>query len=317
MEENKINIAAILKEKPQGTKLYSPYLGNVWFSQINERDSVSFKPSWGTGYAVRMDGIAFDGGEVMLFPSKQMRDWEKFAWKKGDVLDSNDGLTSCIFEGWANSTYTQFFSKYHHDDCAVHEDDAWQYQILCNTADYYKSNAPESFIELLEKHEGGKLNRETLTIERDVAKGLVGELCYLEGKGMCIVSMLEKINDDTFEFGDCVSWKDGEPGKKEYSIKFSEPVKKEDLTVLRRATKKEIYEYMVTKGRNTFKTFDKVLVRDEDSCCWEPAFFLYMNYDNIEYSYYCKSLEAESPESYKQCVPYKGCEHIAFTIDPF
>ena len=316
MEENYINIAAILKEKPAELKLYSPTYGYIRFNGVH-KGRVYFYSEDTNAHSVKQNGKMYDDGECIIFPSKSMRSWEKFAWKKGDVLDSDDGFRTCLFGGWKDNTYTEFFGKYHYCPAQCDEEDVWQYQIVCKTEDFYKSNAPESFMELLEKHEGGKLNLETLTIERDVARGLIGEFCYFEGKGLCVVSMLEKVNEDTFEFGDCVSWKDGEPDKKQYSINFYKPAKKEDVTVLRRATKQEYYEYMITKGRHTFKTFDKVLVRDDDNNEWEPAFFLRMNMDNKNYPYFCKILDIGFAESYKQCVPYKGYEHLAFTTDPF
>ena len=43
-------------------------------------------------------GNMYDGGECIIFPSKEMRDWSKFSWKKGDVLISNDGGTEVIFD---------------------------------------------------------------------------------------------------------------------------------------------------------------------------------------------------------------------------
>ena len=325
MEENKINIAAILKEKPNA-RIYD-LLHNIYVKLDNISTTDGETVIWCTkkypdktsyfGYSELGTERGWLDGLQVLKPSKEMQDWSKFAWKKGDVLDSNDGFRTCLFDGWKDDTYTQFFGKYVYCPAQRDEEDVWQFRIRYDTADYYKSNAPESFIELLEKHEGGKLNLETLTIERDVAKGLIGEFCYFEIKGLCIVSMLEKINEDTFELGDCVSWKDGEPSKKEYSIKFDEPVKKGDLPVIGRATKEEIFEYMVTKGRHTLKTFDKVLVRDGDNDKWFPAFFLKMNENNESYPYFCKAMDIESALSYKQCVPYKGCEHLAFTKDPF
>ena len=37
------------------------------------------------------NGKLYDDGECVVFPSKEMRDWSKFAWKKGDVLVNKDG----------------------------------------------------------------------------------------------------------------------------------------------------------------------------------------------------------------------------------
>lgn len=98
--ETKINIVEILKDKPQGTKLYSSACGEC---KLEEVDDKSFKISFynskfgfmngGEGYLDK-NGKLYDDGECVVFPSKEMRDWSKFAWKKGDVLVSNDTDTA-------------------------------------------------------------------------------------------------------------------------------------------------------------------------------------------------------------------------------
>ena len=42
---------------------------------------------------------------VLSSPSKEMRDWSKFQWEKGDVLISNDGGTEVIFDEWYDDMY--------------------------------------------------------------------------------------------------------------------------------------------------------------------------------------------------------------------
>lgn len=92
--EEKLNIVEILKDKPRGTKLYSSACGKC---KLEEVDDKSFKISFynskfgfmngGEGYLDK-NGKLYDDGECVVFPSKEMRDWHKFAWKKGDVLIS-------------------------------------------------------------------------------------------------------------------------------------------------------------------------------------------------------------------------------------
>lgn len=110
--ETKLNIAEILKCKPKGTKLYSPLFGDVYLSSV--KDSIINVEHHG--------GITkfFDNGryynypesELLLFPSKEMRDWSKFAWKKGDVLVSEDNV-HIIFEYFENDDYTRFKGKHY------------------------------------------------------------------------------------------------------------------------------------------------------------------------------------------------------------
>lgn len=102
--ETRINIAKILKNKPSGTKLYSIVHGECTFETItDEIFKINFCNSkFGLTQSGECTLIKFgnmyDGGECIIFPSKEMRDWSKFSWKKGDVLISNDGSIEVIFD---------------------------------------------------------------------------------------------------------------------------------------------------------------------------------------------------------------------------
>lgn len=85
MEQNNINIAAILEGMPKGTKLYSPMCGLCFLenAEVYKEDptqaTVEVFDTYNARYAFDNFGKYTDEGEVMLFPSKDMRDWEKFA----------------------------------------------------------------------------------------------------------------------------------------------------------------------------------------------------------------------------------------------
>lgn len=102
--EIKINITTILKNKPKGTKLYSTVHGKCTLEAITDE---IFKINFCTSkFGLTQSGECtlikfgnmYDGGECIIFPSKEMRDWSKFQWEKGDVLISNDGGTEVIFD---------------------------------------------------------------------------------------------------------------------------------------------------------------------------------------------------------------------------
>lgn len=105
-----MNIATILKDKPKNTKLYSSIFGDMYFSGVEDNIIKVIHQ----GQIV----IFFDNGryynypesEPLLFPSKEMRDWEKFTWKKDDVLVNSSGF-KLFFDRWANDDYTRFFGK--------------------------------------------------------------------------------------------------------------------------------------------------------------------------------------------------------------
>ena len=107
-----------------------------------------------------------DGLQILL-PSKEMRDWSKFAWQKGDVLVSNDGGTEVIFYNWYDDTYTNFYGK-HRLDSENKNNIKYNDAFLCTTGRYSleDKDAAQTYINTIEEKLGGKLNRETLEIEK-------------------------------------------------------------------------------------------------------------------------------------------------------
>ena len=120
--EKEINIAEILKDKPQGTKLYD-LLYNVdveldtisttdtetvvWCTNETDNNTTCYR-----GYSEFGTVRGCPDGLQILLPSKEMRDWGKFAWKKGDVLISNDGKKEVFFNGFTDDTYALFKAKH-------------------------------------------------------------------------------------------------------------------------------------------------------------------------------------------------------------
>ena len=87
MNEN-LNLVEILKDCPEGTKLYSTTYGDVELIRVNQNDDVYYpieiKLSDGSINSVTTDGrlCEYYNGECVLFPSKEQRDWSKFNPKK-------------------------------------------------------------------------------------------------------------------------------------------------------------------------------------------------------------------------------------------
>lgn len=87
MNEN-LNLVEILKNCPEGTKLYSATYGDVEFIRVNQNDDVYYpieiKLSDDSISSVTTDGrlCEYYNGECMLFPSREQRDWSKFKPKK-------------------------------------------------------------------------------------------------------------------------------------------------------------------------------------------------------------------------------------------
>ena len=85
MNEN-LNLAEILKDCPEGTKLYSPVYGDVELVKVIQADEypIQIKLDNNSTDEFTKDGRIFEdyNGECMLFPSKDQRDWSKFKVKK-------------------------------------------------------------------------------------------------------------------------------------------------------------------------------------------------------------------------------------------
>ena len=121
-----------------------------------------------------------EGGEVMLFPSNEMRDWSKF-FKKGDVLICYEGKKPyyTIFDGFESNTYRAFKGKFAYDTC---EDKWYQNEGNLSTNTFHKLNREDSeiYVTKIEERFGGKLNRETLEIEKPQPEFKDGDIVVAE-----------------------------------------------------------------------------------------------------------------------------------------
>ena len=176
--ENKINIAELLRDMPKGTKLYSPLFGDVELDAIKTEESGSVYPIMVAafehgriGYGKFTEGgfyyDSYQNSEPTLFPSRNMRDWTKFAWKKGDVLVNQDKTAHIVFEKFDDDTYATFTGRHYYYNNGEDKDAA---RVCCNIiTDCFTletKDAAQIYINAIEEKLGGKLNRETLEIEK-------------------------------------------------------------------------------------------------------------------------------------------------------
>ena len=171
MKQKDIDIYEILKNEEYGTELYTPICGMVWHSGMaNDKDSA--KAIWtedkdGREHFFDKNGKIYKEGEVLLFPSNEMRDWSKF-FKKGDILVNKDAEVHIIFDGFKDDTYKTFHGQYYlweEEGSIVNFEENEDYM---QTSEFYKANKEEAqtYINTIEERLGGKLNRETLEIEK-------------------------------------------------------------------------------------------------------------------------------------------------------
>lgn len=169
MEQKDIDIYEILKDEEYGTELYTPKCGKVWHSGMaNDKDSA--KAIWTEDEAGRehffdKNGKIYKEGEILLFPSNEMRNWSKF-FKKGDVLVHRNGDVHVIFEGFKDNRYTRFNCKHYLWKECFEDYSKEKSEMITFLFNKVSDDEAKTYINTIEKFLGGKLNRETLEIEK-------------------------------------------------------------------------------------------------------------------------------------------------------
>lgn len=319
---NKINVAEILKDKSQGTKLYDLLRNiDVELDKVHTTDVGTYIECTSTNEVGST--LLFDYSKLgtekcwleglrILLPSKNMRDWGKFAWKKGDVLINSCGF-QCIFKEWASDDYTKF------NGCYSNSRDGYEDVSNAETAKFDKldNNIAYGYVREIERKLGGILNLETLEIEKPEFKD--GDIIKMTwDKYSAIVIFWEYSN-----FGkglDSHVFFNIKTKIIEYNIHGHTL---QDM-ILRFATeeeKQQLFDALAKKGKAwdaekkmivdlkkkvELKPFDKVLVRDNEDDIWEVSLFGYKD----ELYYRC-----DNGIPWIQCIPYDGNEHLLGTTN--
>lgn len=328
--ETKLNIAEILNYKPKGTKLYTDAFGGLRIEDICTEDELGITLSSKDNEELLFynDGKYNRYGEPILFPSKEMHDWSKFTWKKGDVLVSKGRRTlHVIFEGFNDDTYTTFKGKHYICDYSNKEncDDEEYYndyhkEVEERTIEFEKDNVNnvQTYINIIEKKLGGKLNRETLEIEKqsEFKRGNIAFADYGNRQDVFIVSGITDLSEGYDSF---ISL-----NLRSLTLNMGHRMSffKENLSKLRLATeeeKQQLFDALAKEGKAwdaekkqiidlkpkvELKPFDKVLVRDSKSDYWRATLFSHVNENGC---YYCVWA------SWTYCIPYEGNEHLLGT----
>ena len=135
MNEN-LNLVEILKDCPEGTKLYSTVYGDVELVRVYLDDNtypIEIKIDEGSDMIyITNDGRLFDDfrGECTLFPSKNQRDWSKFKVKKAKF----DPKTLQPFDKVLVRTGTKRFHVWLPDFISIPPNEVDE-TILCMTID--------------------------------------------------------------------------------------------------------------------------------------------------------------------------------------
>ena len=326
--EEKINIAAILNDKPNGLRLYSPIFGECAFCYVREdTNDICVKKRNGVIEYFNSEGLYFALGEVMLFPSKSMRDWEKFSWKNGDVLKNAAYEERVIFDGFLNDDYTYFKGK-HPLDCSDKFNISYHEECSCFTGNYRleSTDAAQTYINTIEEKLGGKLNRETLEIEKAHHEFKDGDIITFKDRIIIIYNTSIERSPKRTEIYYHACLKEGELTVNEYlmSCGFGEgwysSTEEEKHNLFEALAKKgkawDTEKKMIVnlKPKCEFKPFDKVLCRNSKDDTWEADFFARLARKEIDYTQSGKYLCVGDLWMY--CIPYnEETAHLLGTTD--
>lgn len=276
--ETKLNIIEILKDKPEGTKLWTDMFGSVTLYVITDAcDAFQVKHHYNKEPWFDKDGKFCEEGVLCIYPSKSMRDWSKFAWKKGDILVSNDSTTEVIFNGWKDDTYTLFRGAYalitHNDGKVEFGSDSLIFET-CNYKGIEVEDAAQCYINYIERKLGGKLNLETLEIENAHPEFKDGDiLCVIDNSNDYHYILIYEGQDDKhihryvtmFEDNSLNIKKDSYLTKPEdYSTRYATDEEKQQLfdALAKEGKAWDSKKKMIVdlKLKHKFKPFDKIIV---------------------------------------------------------
>lgn len=294
--ETKINIAAILKDKPQGTKLYD-LLYNidveldtisttdtetvVWCTNETDNNTTCYR-----GYSEFGTERGCSDGLQILLPSKEMRDWRKFDWKKGDVLVNSSGF-KLFFDRWANDDYTRFFGKVNLlEDSFSYETEKYTLASKEETLDTFEIEKPEFKDGDIAFADYG--NRQDVFIVSDKTDLSEGYSSFIS-LDLSSLTLSMGCRTSFFKKDLCKLRLATESEKQQLFDALAKEGKAWD------AEKKEI---VVLKPKVELKPFDKVLVRHQKTEEWSANIFSHTDKTDEYLDYVCVNGRWEF------CIPY-------------
>lgn len=309
--KEKINIADILKDKPVNTKLYSPLYGDVYLSHIGVRNDINVLHHSALSKFL-YDGryAAYKESEILLFPSKEMQDWSRFAWKKGDVLVTEDGSTKVIFECFEDDTYLTFKGKYCLQKTNI--DETFIVDTKENLTECFSlqaKNIAQIYIHNIEDRMGGILNMETLEIEKAQPEFKDWDFITIKlPRGSSLICVFKAENDENYYLhaslnsrGMITINENSYCSKSGCIVRLStEEEKTAFFDALARKGKiwdVEKKKIIALKKKWTPKPFDRVITRNDDDDIWTANIFSHMDSHGEYVTIGCVG-------GYTYCIPY-------------
>lgn len=275
------DIAEILEKYPKGITLYSPLRGEVKLDEITiEHKDIFVTTKDNMILSFNKYGQYLSNGECLLFPTKDVREWDKLPdnFGNGDfvVCDDEYNIQMFIVESYKSHKRAKCHIGYNFTDNSIFSRDIWHFTRIAT------EDEKKKLLEAL-KNKG---------YEWDDTK-----------------KVLTKILIPRFKIGDYIKKKSDPTDDNTYLVTnitedyyYLEAINADKSKIVNISLQDN---YKIDKFDITIlKPFDKVLVRDNDDSVWFPA--LYGNIRIMGGKTYYMTVNGH----YKQCIPYKGNEYL-------
>lgn len=279
--KQKINIGNILKSYPKETELYSPICGKCYLENVNPNYIEVVTPT-GKGFSFNYDGTYCVLGEIMLFPSKENKNWSKITQKicDGDVVvaEDEDSTQMFIVQNCICPNEAKCYIGYEFETNTIYNAGNWTFDRIATEEEKQK------LFDAIKSH-GYIWDAENKTSEMLIKpKFKVGDKIVKKG-GSRVPLLITGVGDKYY-------WSTTDNSTEVLSI-----------------AEQDDWELFPTKfDITTLKAFDKVLVRDTNTQKWTADVFSFFDKTHV-YPYVCVGHYTN------QCIPYFGNEHLLGTTN--
>lgn len=191
--ENKINIAELLKDCPQGMELDCILYDNIYFDTVEHNSIKCYIQNKGYRTSVTFDvygGLIYSiPTKCVIFP-KGKTTWKGFQrpFKDGDIVATQDGIWIGIHKRMVGNAHEVYLAINH--DCLIFKDDIFCFERLATEEEKQK------LFDAI-KANGYKWNAETKTLEKLIEpKFKVGD--GIKYRGGEIVYRIVQITEDSY-----------------------------------------------------------------------------------------------------------------------
>ena len=282
----KINIAELLKDCPQGMELDCTMYDDVTFNRLQGNEYIIINRGYNGGEVhLTKFGQMFNSNDAkcVIFP-KGKTTWEGFVppveFKNGDILVNGD----CIF------IYDGFEDNLSYGVYAIESNGVFSINILTKKygTRFASKEEKQKLFDAI-KINGYRWNPETKILEKlIVPKFKVGDRV----RNKNYKDYIYDIHDIT------------DKGYRAKEVNADSPI------IILFGSQEDNYELVPNKfDISTLKPFNKVLVRNEKHHVWFNSFFGVYKKDSNAPFVCCNGFE------YKYCIPYEGNQHLLGTAN--